>query len=361
MLSSGSPVWTVSIKKNIDVADLQTTASSGALHDVPLVGQDAVVVRRLRRMMGAAIRSSMHELAFGVTGLTSADPIPTNPVDPTHIPGGSSSETAVHVATGVARLGVGTDTGGSIRIPAAYTGVYGLKLARDSDLMGGVLPLSPTLDHIGLVANSTDDLLEALRAIHPDAASAAPASFVTWPDDSSHSHPPFEAVLRRLDSVLGPMKELQLPFSRDAVVTTTNTVMFAEAAAVLLPVIAPGIELVGADVRTRLEEGHRIPAREYRDALAHRNLIESESRQALRDAAVLIEPTTPCRVPRLSEAMTPTLARGMVRYTRLANAAGLPSITVPVVEGRQLTAIQLTAIDERAVLAAADSIRSVLS
>ncbi|WP_442800999.1 amidase family protein [Serratia rubidaea] len=147
------------VKDNIDVAGVPTTAATPSLrHHVPTV--DAAVWRRLSHA-GAVLlgKTSMHELAYGITGVCSAAPSALNPVLPGYLAGGSSSGTAAAVAAGLAPAGLGTDTGGSVRIPAALCGIVGFRPTTGRYPHDGILRISPSRDTAGLMARTLEDII----------------------------------------------------------------------------------------------------------------------------------------------------------------------------------------------------------
>ncbi|MBP1604080.1 MAG: amidase, partial [Acidobacteria bacterium] len=162
----------ISLKDLIDVAGVPTTAASRVRAGFT-ASRDAVIVTRLRRA-GAVIigKCNLHEFAFGTTGEESAFGRTRHPADPSRSPGGSSGGSAVSVATGMAFASIGTDTGGSVRIPAAACGCVGLKPTFGEIPMGGIVPLSRSLDHVGPLARTVGDarlLFDALRGSRPAA------------------------------------------------------------------------------------------------------------------------------------------------------------------------------------------------
>ena len=148
----------VSIKDLFDVAGEATTAGSVALRDAPPAAKDATIVRRLRQA-GAVIiaKTNMVEFAFSGLGLNPHYGTPGNAADPTRIPGGSSSGAGVSVAEGTSEISIGSDTGGSVRIPAALNGVVGFKPTARRIPLDGAFPLSPSLDSIGPLARTVQD------------------------------------------------------------------------------------------------------------------------------------------------------------------------------------------------------------
>jgi aspartyl-tRNA(Asn)/glutamyl-tRNA(Gln) amidotransferase subunit A len=148
----------VSIKDLFDVAGETTLAGSIALRDAPAADRDAIVVRRLRQA-GAVIvgRTNMVEFAFSGLGLNPHYGTPGNAADPLRIPGGSSSGAGVSVAEGTSEIAIGSDTGGSVRIPAALNGVVGFKPTAHRVPLDGAFPLSPSLDSVGPLARTVQD------------------------------------------------------------------------------------------------------------------------------------------------------------------------------------------------------------
>ncbi len=165
----------VSIKDLLDVAGETTLAGSVVLKDRPPVDTDAPVVARLRAA-GAAIigKTNMTEFAFSGVGINPHYGTPGNPADPARIPGGSSSGAAVSVAAGICVAAIGSDTGGSIRIPAALCGLVGFKPTQRRVPITGTLPLSPTLDTLGPIARTVGDCL-LVDSIIADAPLQLPA------------------------------------------------------------------------------------------------------------------------------------------------------------------------------------------
>ncbi|MDP6582100.1 MAG: amidase, partial [Vicinamibacterales bacterium] len=164
----------ISIKDLIDVAGVPTTAASRVTRRVP-ARTDAPVVARLRAAGAILIgKCNLHEFAFGTTGEDSAFGPTRHPLDPERSPGGSSSGSAVSVATGMAFATLGTDTGGSIRIPAAACGVVGLKPTFGEVSCDGVVPLGPSLDHVGPLTRCVGDARLVYHAMRDHRPVASP-------------------------------------------------------------------------------------------------------------------------------------------------------------------------------------------
>src|SRR5438046_4260027 len=167
----------VSVKDLFDIAGEQSLAGSQALDDTPPAAHDAPAIARLRAAGAVLIgRTNMTEFAFSGVGINPHYGTPGNPHDRRLIPGGSSSGAAVSVGDGAAIVGIGTDTGGSVRIPAALCGIVGFKPTQTRVPRDGVIPLSTTLDSIGPLANSVAccAIADAVMGGEPPVAPAPP-------------------------------------------------------------------------------------------------------------------------------------------------------------------------------------------
>jgi Asp-tRNA(Asn)/Glu-tRNA(Gln) amidotransferase A subunit family amidase len=357
--------WKVAVKANIDVAGFVTHAGSPALTREPAASSDALVIRQLRRAgAGQFSQTGMHEFAFGVTGINIAMGTPVNPASPGRIPGGSSSGSAVAVASGAARLGVGTDTGGSIRIPAALCGVVGLKLPFDSDLLDGVYPLSPTLDHIGLLTRDVDDLEHAVTALSlgEDPADEEP-EFIVRSDD--RAEPAIAAQFAEIRQLLAPRSARGIAEDRlpdvDDVHQVTNVIMFFEALATHRQRFGSKIAAVSPDVRHRLEEAAQIDPEEYEVALRARQSIARQTFSILEPHRVLIEPTVLTGAPKVEAGARTEVASLLVKRTRLANACGLPALSLPIRRNGQAISVQITAMTVAAAIRAARHLEEAIA
>src|SRR5262245_513916 len=266
----------VSIKDLFDVAGQQTRAAAKVLSDRPPASADATVVARLRRAGAVLIgRTNMTEFAFSGVGINPHFGTPGNPRDRARIPGGSSSGAAVSVADGMALIGVGTDTGGSVRIPAALCGLAGFKPTARRIPLDGLLPLSTTLDSVGPIARSIAcciiaDAIMAGDVPHvPDAVAIAEQRFLI----------PTNYVLEKLDAEVATaferacaanartgarlVKRAIPEFDELPEVNAKGGFPAAEAFAWHAPLLAARAQDYDPRVRVRIERGRGMLAADY--------------------------------------------------------------------------------------------------
>ena len=332
----GSGSRKVAIKGLIDVKGYVTTAACKALETTAAPAtEDAVCVRTIRteaetgglRIVGI---TNLHELAFGATGINSVYGTPANPLDPSRMPGGSSSGSAVAVATGEADIALGSDTGGSIRIPASCCGITGLKTTWGRVSTKGVWALSPFLDTIGPMARNVKDVVAGMDLLEPGFASRLPSI------DSSQlriarARPEVAvtdpAVDAALTSALGHCEAAVTPIDLskwDEIQRSCLTVLLGEAwrqDGDLLK-IPDG---VSAATTHRLMLGSSIAEDELTAARAVRESGLHSLRTIFSSADVIVLPTTPTRAPLLEDTGTPITA-----FTRFANLLGLPALSIPI-------------------------------
>lgn len=340
----------VGIKDAIDVAGVRGTFGSRILRD-RRAPADAAVVRALRSA-GAVIigKQNLHEFAYGITGENPHLGDTANPWDPAHIAGGSSGGSAASVAAGLVAVGVGTDTGGSVRIPAAMCGVVGLKPTYGTVSREGVLPLAWSLDHVGPLAGSVLDCFRLLDAItgggnRTDVVQAAAVVAMRgvrigiprqhFFDDID---PEVEDAVRAAIDVLvsrgARLVDVALPHAVHAQAAAA-AVMGAEAAAWHHAWLRQRPHDYGADILLRLRQGALTPAVDYVNGQKLRAILQREFLAAFESADVIVSPTVPIVAPRRGqtfEAMgtPPVVPRSVInRLTVPANMTGFPAITVP--------------------------------
>ena len=346
----------ISLKDNIYTKEIRTTGGSKILKDfVPL--HDAPLVTALKKA-GAVIlgKTNMHEFAYGVTTDNPHFGPARNPWDLERIPGGSSGGSAAAVAAGLCFGSIGTDTGGSVRIPASLCGVLGLKPGIGRVNAQDVIPLSPTLDFVGPLARSAEDaalLLEPLlvrgknerKLMTGKAASSRgrelcigiPKEFFLEVLDAE-VQAAFQSALERLKKRGARLKEVSLPLIQETE-QAGNVLAWAEATlyhqqAGWFPERAAEY---GKDVRERLEMGTKVSAVSYLQARAFREKFKASLLEVFtaNDLDALVAPTTAIAAPRIGEESVTIGATAhpvralLLRLNRPANLAGVPAISVP--------------------------------
>lgn len=343
----GGPLtgFEVGIKDLLDVEGCTVTAGTRA-HHVPPAGADAVAVHALRAA-GAIIRgtTNLHALAYGATGTSSDWGIPHNPASPGAIPGGSSSGSAAAVAEGSAALTLGTDTSGSIRIPAALCGVVGLKPTGGLVSLEGCHPLSPTLDHLGPLAGSVEIVAAAMGALSgwdswqlPEEAQGRIRVGVLGGYFDEGLSAPVRAALGEVLTVLDGAGVDLTPVELNLACHIPGAqiaVLGAEALATNLGTLrAHGSELP-ADVRLRLEAG--LARTDEQQVVAHEVTARWRAQvdAALAHCHVLLCPTTAitATAPEVShvevDGGSVTVQFSLTRLTMPFNFSGHPAISLP--------------------------------
>ncbi|MGH6650465.1 MAG: amidase [Sphingopyxis sp.] len=320
----------VAIKDCIDVAGETTTAGSRALATRPPAARDAAIVGRLRTA-GCTIagRVTMHELAYGVTGVNGWTGTPINPAYPHLVPGGSSSGSAAAVAAGLVDAAIGTDTGGSIRVPAACCGVVGFKPTFGRVSRDGLTPASSSLDCAGPFARSVADIERIMAMLLSDwrAAPPHPAPRIAFVADAGD-----EAVLtitRAVAESAFAITPITLP-GMAAAQQAGLRIIARESWDAFAPLLETG--LIGRDVHDRLLAASRISDAELAEAEAVRGSFAAEVDRLLADFDAIALPTLPAAPPSLLAATDPAAALPMTANCRPFNLSGHPAIALPVGE-----------------------------
>ncbi|HEV2217660.1 MAG TPA: amidase [Candidatus Dormibacteraeota bacterium] len=314
-----------------------TTAGSGLLAG-HVASRDAELVTRARAA-GAVILGKLATHEFGLAAATLSDHFPParNPWDPERTPGGSSTGAGTALAAGLAFGAFGTDTGGSVRLPAAFSGVVGFKPT--FGLLGtkGVIPLSPTLDHAGPLARRVADAA-ALGAIAFDADAGLHGLRVGVPRDFWNAGDPqvrerVEAAIDSLPELGALISEVSLGFGVVQVMATGYLITLPEAAAFHLPALRSGRSGYGHEFGLVMRTGLLVPGHSYVHAQKARARISRRMAEVFESFDVLAMPTVGAfadplpagprpLTKRISEQPTP-------QYTWLANVYGGPAVSVP--------------------------------
>jgi aspartyl-tRNA(Asn)/glutamyl-tRNA(Gln) amidotransferase subunit A len=342
----------IALKDLIETSGVTTTAGSKFfIENIP--GQDAEVALRLK-LAGAVIlgKTNTHEIALGVTGINPHFGAVKNPWDHSRISGGSSSGSAAAVATGMCLAALGTDTGGSIRIPASLCGLVGLKPTYGRVSARGVIPLSWNLDHVGTLSHTVRDaalLLQVLAGYDPhdpvsenvpvdDYLGNLDEGVKTWRvamamgEYVEESNPDVLTGLQNASLVFKNMgahvEKVDLSWIAD-LATSNSRITQADAAAYHHQRLIEHPDWFGADVLQRLQAGAALSSSEY--ALARR--MQSESHRSFEmffgKYDLLILPTTPIPAPPIEGTAAIEAARQLTRFTAPFNLTGLPALSVP--------------------------------
>jgi len=343
----------IALKDLFDTAGVLTTAGSKFFAD-NIPDQDAFVVEKLRQA-GAIIvgKTNTHEIALGITGNNPHFGTARNPWDTTRIPGGSSSGSAIAVGTGMALGALGTDTGGSIRIPASLCGLVGFKPTFGRVSLRGVFPLSWNLDHVGTLTKTVKDAALMLQVISIyDPADPASVKMLTGDylghlvDDMEGrkialgvgefieaSDPEvFDAVSRAANlfaQQLGcKVQEVDVSWMREAALAN-KTMTQSDGAAVHRDRLREHPDWFGEDIRRRLEDGAKTTSTEY--ILARRTQAEVRKRceQFFEAHDFLLIPATPIAAPTIEGHDAVEQAGRLTRFTAPFNLAGLPALSLP--------------------------------
>ena len=322
----------VAVKDLIDMAGLPTTAGSRAVAEQARpAAADAPCVAGLRRAQDAgearfAGKTNLHELAYGITGVNAWSGTPVNPLDPRRVPGGSSSGSATAVAAGEADIAYGTDTGGSIRIPAACCGITGLKTTWGRIPLDGVRPLAPSLDTVGPMARDVNGLAAGMALLEPGftVAGTAPLTIGMLAIDADPAIT--EAIGNGLRTAGFDVQPVTVP-ELDAVIAASLTILEAEAWATNAALVATSADKIGADVRDRLRRGSAITSAQLTAANQEVTRWKATLGDLWRRVELLAAPTLLGFPPLLEDAASMPRIRGL---TAPVNTAGLPALALPV-------------------------------
>jgi aspartyl-tRNA(Asn)/glutamyl-tRNA(Gln) amidotransferase subunit A len=316
----------VAVKDLVDVAGMVTTAGGIILPDVP-APDDAPVVRRIRTNGCVVVgKANLHEFAFGVTSVNPHYGPVRNPHDPSLVAGGSSGGSAVAVAMGMCDWAIGSDTGGSIRIPASLCGVVGFKPALGSIDTTGVIPLSRSLDTLGPIAPSVAAAADAYSMMAGESLPVesissprlgVPAGWVVGLDEQT-------ATTWKLVSAGVP--EVDFP-RREELFDAGLTILLVEAAAYHRRWAAECPEKYGADVISHIRRGLALLAVDFEEALLARERLCLEASQAMEGIDALILPATAIVAPSISAGNE--VREPLARFTRPFNTTGQPVVCIP--------------------------------
>ncbi len=331
----------VSVKDLIDVAGTPTTSGSAVPARHPTA--DAAIVTRLRAA-GAIIigKTNLHEFAFGTTSDESAFGPVHHPKDPSRSAGGSSGGAAVALLEGMCFGSVGTDTGGSIRIPSAVCGIVGLKPTLGELPCAGIVPLSTTLDHVGPMARTIADVRALFRAMAgTDDVAREPGHMVLGVPEAyvgERLDPGVRAAFERARSTLRLAGHDVVPVGIDGADCTPDVylhIVLPEASHMHANTLVRHADGYSPGVRLRLEMGGYLLAEDYVRAMHLRDRLTRAVDAALAGCDCLLLPTLPIPAPVLNATSVDVdghrmpVRAAMLRLTQLFNMTGHPAIAIP--------------------------------
>jgi aspartyl-tRNA(Asn)/glutamyl-tRNA(Gln) amidotransferase subunit A len=350
----------IALKDNIWTRGIRSTAGSKILHEF-IPAEDSTVARKLARA-GAVLlgKTNLNEFAYGITGSNAHYGPVHNPWAQDRISGGSSSGSAAAIAAGLCAGSVGTDTGGSIRVPSALCGTVGLKPTFGRVSVFGVMPLSPSFDHVGPLARSVADaaillgLIAGRDALDP-ASSPKPAEDfrgalrkplrkfrlgrpreLYWEKLDPEVRRAAEAAVRDLEKHGAVVSEVSLPHLKDSLAAATDIssaeIFHVHNAAGYFPSRASEY---GDSVRQRIAAGESVPAHRYLAGLdVHKRLL-AEFDAAFQSVDAIVAPTLPVAAPAIGAEFVQIdgeqfgVRPAIVGHCRPGNFTGLPAISVP--------------------------------
>jgi len=348
----------IALKDVFSTKGIRTTAGSLLFkHYIPTL--DSAVTERLAQA-GTALtgKTGLHELAYGITSDNPHFGTIRNPHNPTRIPGGSSGGSAAAVASGMVPAAMGSDTGGSIRIPAAFCGLVGLKPTSGRVSRFGVLPLDFSLDHMGPLTTSVRDAALILQAIagqdtRDDTSSAQPVPSYLPPENLSirglRIGRPENFYFERLEPEVRHAVDLAFQNAESqgahiipvqvpdiaAMNAVARVILMSEASALLEPYLHER-EKFGPDVLTLLDQGRLLPATDYINAQRLRRKMQQEYAKIWQGVDLLFTPTSPIQAPEIVQA-TVTIdgtaedsRLAATRFVRAFNLVGWPALSLPL-------------------------------
>lgn len=348
----------VGLKDVFATRGVRTTGGSSILADwVP--EDDCTVVRKLKSSGAVLVgKLNLHEFAYGVTNDNPHYGPTRNPWDLRRISGGSSGGSAVATATGMCLGSLGSDTGGSIRIPAALCGVVGLKPTYGRVSCHGVIALSQSLDHVGIITRSAQDAALMLRVvsgydpndpisidvhvpdftrglkqgIHGMRVGVLAGDYFTPPD--SQVADAYRTALDVLSSLGAELCDLNIP-SLERAGAVNTTILDFEAAAWHNRWLEASSDGYGTEILNRLSKGRLLPEALYINAQSRRGRIRKATLKALQGVDVIALPSIPVPAPVIGAVKVKVgghswnVRSALTRYTQLFNLTGLPAISIP--------------------------------
>jgi aspartyl-tRNA(Asn)/glutamyl-tRNA(Gln) amidotransferase subunit A len=316
----------LAVKDLFDTAGLTTTYGSIVFADhVPEKSAEAVT--RLEAAGYANVgKTNLHEFAYGITSANPHYGTVPNPTYPGRIAGGSSGGSAAALAAGLADAALGTDSGGSIRIPAACCGVVGFKPTYGLVSLEGVFPLAPSFDHVGPMARSVAECAAMMKALADDFEPVTVELLeevevgVAWLDLAD---PPVHARVRETTELFPRRRDVELPLAE-----SVGPVFMREVADVHRDLFAEFADSYGDNVRTKVERCLTLPDAKYERGLAARDELREQAASAIEGLDLVLSPTLGFVAPRLPVDDL-EIREATIRLTIPFNALGWPALALP--------------------------------
>ncbi len=362
-IAAGRPVGPLAgapfaVKNLFDIEGVTTVAGSKIRREAPPAARDAALVERLRRAGAILVGAlNMDEFAYGFVTENAHDGATRNPHDTRRVAGGSSGGSAAAVAAGLVPLSLGTDTNGSIRVPAGLCGVYGLKPTFGHLSLDGVFPLAESLDHAGLFARSVADLAAAYRLMRDDPVAIAPprpwrvGGLGGWFMRGAATE--VLEALAMVSTALGADPGIELP-GAEAARSAAFCLTTFEGARLHLADLKTRPQDFDPAVRDRLLAGALLPDAVRDQALRYREVFRRAVDALFARYDLLLAPVTPCVAPLIGQAtmvidgQTVSVRRNLGAYTQPLSYVGLPILAVPVNRpGRLPIGVQIIAAPGR--------------
>ncbi len=328
------------VKNLFDVAGVVTLAGSKVRREASPASRDADLVTRLKDAGAILVGAlNMDEFAYGFVTENAHYGATRNPHDITRIAGGSSGGSAAAVAAGIVPLTLGSDTNGSIRVPAGLCGIYGLKPTAGRLSLGGVFPFVESLDHAGLFARTAADLTTAYEILAGDPCpvraetSLRAAVLQGW--FAHGASPDVLSALREVGEALNADFGIELA-GAEAARSAAFCLSAYEGARLHMADLKTRPQDFDPAVRDRLIAGALLPQAVFKQALAFRSLFKAAAARLFDRYDVLLAPATPCTAPRMGEASmiiegeTVSVRRNLGAYTQPLSYIGLPVLAAPV-------------------------------
>ena len=314
----------LAVKDLIDTAGLATTYGSAIFRDHVPERSASSVTKLEETGYGVVGKTNLHEFAYGITSDNPHFGAVVNPLDPARIPGGSSGGNGAALAAGLCEVALGTDSAGSIRLPAACCGVVGFKPTHGLVPADGVFPLAPSFDTVGPMARTVEDCAAMLAALGLGLGNWNGATDIraglAW---TEHGDPLVRARVEEAAALLPGVEPVAFPLPGDM-----NPAFQVEAAAVHRDLFARHADLYGENVRRKLEAAFSVSEEDAATSIGEREAYRERALEALEGFDVLLTPTMPMVAPPVGPGDL-VLRERMIQLTRPFNATGWPALALP--------------------------------